>query len=147
MIFIQYNAGRKGVHVNEIMKRTNCRVRVEQESFDGVNRKVTFTGPAEGLAMAMALVQLLVKDGPTVLAPALSSTDEADEVADHIQAKSPKASAEPLASTQSSQTGSGSSSTQPAPYDPDSVICPHSKVAIVIGSKVSLIPDRLIDRA
>jgi len=52
--------GRKGVNVNEMMKRSGCRIVIDQNPFDGISRKIGLTGPAEGLAVAMSLISRIL---------------------------------------------------------------------------------------
>lgn len=60
--------GKKGANVNEILKRSGCRVVVDQsDSRDSINKKVNLTGPPDKLTGAMQLVLLIIKDGANAL--------------------------------------------------------------------------------
>ena len=60
--------GKKGANVQEIMKRSGCRIVIDQsDQREGVPKKVNLTGPPDKLAVAMALVSLIIKDGANAL--------------------------------------------------------------------------------
>lgn len=60
--------GFKGTNVNEIMRRSGCRVQVLQDNLpDGVDRKVIFCGSQQQIAHAKTLVAAVVSEGPAAL--------------------------------------------------------------------------------
>ena len=60
--------GFKGTNVNEIMRRSGCRVQVLQDNIpDGVDRKVLFAGTPQQIMVAKTLVAAVVADGPGAL--------------------------------------------------------------------------------
>ena len=60
--------GKKGTNVQEIMKRSGCRIVIDQsDQRDGFPKKVNLTGPPDKLAVAMALVSMIIKDGANAL--------------------------------------------------------------------------------
>lgn len=60
--------GKKGANVNEIMKRSGCKIAIDQSDHrDGAPRKINLTGPPDKLAVAMQLVSKLMKDGANAL--------------------------------------------------------------------------------
>ena len=60
--------GKKGANVQEIMRRSGCRIVIDQsDTREGVPKKVNLTGPPDKLAVAMALVSLIIKDGANAL--------------------------------------------------------------------------------
>ena len=64
--------GKKGANVNEIMKRSGCRVVVDNSDLrDGFPKRVILHGPPDRLAVAMALVSLIIKDGANAVFPPL----------------------------------------------------------------------------
>eukprot|EP01038_Epipyxis_sp_PR26KG_P007440 gene7440-10136_t len=66
--------GYKGSNVNEIYKRTGCRVQVLQDGLpDGVDRKLTFTGAPSQIVAAKAIVTSLINEGVQSLG--MSKTD------------------------------------------------------------------------
>lgn len=60
--------GKKGANVHEIMKRSSCKIVIDQsDQRDGAPKRVNLTGPPDKLAIAMALVSLIIKDGANAL--------------------------------------------------------------------------------
>jgi transcription antitermination factor NusA-like protein len=60
--------GKKGANVHEIMKRSGCKIVIDQsDQRDGVPKRVNLTGPPDKLAVAMSLVSLIIKDGANAL--------------------------------------------------------------------------------
>ena len=68
--------GKKGANVNEIMKRSGCRVVVDNSDLrDGLPKRVILHGPPDRLAVAMALVSVIIKDGANALFPGGTTAD------------------------------------------------------------------------
>jgi polyribonucleotide nucleotidyltransferase len=60
--------GKKGANVHEIMKRSSCKIVIDQsDQRDGAPKRVNLTGPPDKLAIGMALVSLIIKDGANAL--------------------------------------------------------------------------------
>ena len=60
--------GKKGANVQEIMKRSGCKIVIDQsDQRDGAPKKVNLSGPPDKLAVAMQLVTLIIKDGANAL--------------------------------------------------------------------------------
>lgn len=60
--------GAKGVIIQEIMRRTNCRIVVLQDGLpDGQPRHITITGNAFNISLAKNLLQAVISDGPGAL--------------------------------------------------------------------------------
>ena len=70
--------GKKGANVQEIMKRSGCKIVIDQsDQRDGAPKKVNLSGPPDKLAVAMQLVTLIIKDGANALFEAVSEDDGA----------------------------------------------------------------------
>lgn len=61
--------GKKGVVVQEIMKRSSCRVYVDQNYPEGHPRVVQITGHPRELSLAIALIALVMERGPSIISP------------------------------------------------------------------------------
>lgn len=61
--------GKRGMVVQEIMKRSNCKIRVDQNYPDGHDRQVVLTGLPAALTVAMSLVSAVLENGPSVVSP------------------------------------------------------------------------------
>lgn len=72
--------GARGIIVQEIMRRSGCRIVVNQEGFpDGSPRKVVFTGLPAQIETAKMLVAAVIQDGPSALQTA--SVGGSDDIA------------------------------------------------------------------
>lgn len=71
--------GSKGVIIQEIMHRSNCKVVVYQDGLpDGQPRNVVITGPASQVAIAKQLITAVILEGPTILqtqAPGMNNNE------------------------------------------------------------------------
>lgn len=61
--------GKKGVIVQEIMKRSGCKIHVDQLYPEGHPRQIQLTGNPKGLSIAMALVSQVMEHGPSIILP------------------------------------------------------------------------------
>jgi polyribonucleotide nucleotidyltransferase len=61
--------GKKGVVVQEIMKRSGCKIYVDQNFPEGQPRNVLLTGNPKSLTAAMTLIAQVLEIGPTVVSP------------------------------------------------------------------------------
>ena len=60
--------GAKGATINEVMRRTGCKIQVIQDGVpDGVDRKVSFTGTPAQVEAAKPIVLNIIEEGPSVL--------------------------------------------------------------------------------
>ena len=81
--------GKRGANVQEIMRRSGCRIVIDQsDQRDGAPKKVNLTGPPDKLAVAMSLVSLIIKDGAEALFQGEPNSDGATLQA---ESKCPKA--------------------------------------------------------
>eukprot|EP01039_Chlorochromonas_danica_P008225 gene8225-9072_t len=97
--------GKKGVVVQEIMKRSSCRVYVDQNYPEGHPRVVQITGHPRELSLAVALIALVMERGPSIISPA------------------------PLLSREGSAQESSLEVTD------NDFLCPPAKVGVLIGPK------------
>jgi far upstream element-binding protein len=71
--------GSKGVIIQEIMHRTNCKIVVYQDGLpDGQPRTVVINGPANQVGAAKQLINAVIQEGPTILqtqAPGVNSNE------------------------------------------------------------------------
>jgi len=71
--------GSKGVIIQEIMSRSNCKVVVYQDGLpDGQPRNVVITGTPSNVAIAKQLITAVIQEGPTILqtqAPGLNNNE------------------------------------------------------------------------
>lgn len=71
--------GSKGVIIQEIMSRSNCKVVVYQDGLpDGQARNVVITGTTSNVAIAKQLITAVIQEGPTILqtqAPGLNNNE------------------------------------------------------------------------
>ena len=77
--------GSKGVIIQEIMRRSYCKITVNQNFPDGEPRMVNITGKAPQIEIAKALVALVIANGPSALSqshlgvtPSSNITEEMD---------------------------------------------------------------------
>lgn len=61
--------GKKGVVVQEIMRRSSCRIYVDQNFPEGHPRQIQLTGHPKDLSIAIALVMLVMEHGPAIISP------------------------------------------------------------------------------
>lgn len=81
--------GKKGANVQEIMRRSGCRIVIDQsDTREGVPKKVNLTGPPDKLAVAMALVSLIIKDGANALFAEGQPADSSSVKATLLQSES-----------------------------------------------------------
>ncbi|CAM9380086.1 unnamed protein product, partial [Ectocarpus fasciculatus] len=60
--------GARGIIVQEIMRRSGCKIVVNQDGFpDGVPRKVVFTGQPAQIQIAKQLVSAVIAEGPSAI--------------------------------------------------------------------------------
>lgn len=60
--------GQKGANINEIMKRTGCRIQIIQDGVpDGFDRNIQFTGTPEQIAEAKIMITTIINDGASAL--------------------------------------------------------------------------------
>mmetsp|Transcript_7787 Transcript_7787/g.13108 ORF Transcript_7787/g.13108 Transcript_7787/m.13108 type:complete len:607 (+) Transcript_7787:80-1900(+) len=71
--------GSKGVIIQDIMQRSNCKVVVYQDGLpDGQPRKVAITGAPSQIAIAQQLITAVIQEGPTILqtqAPGMNNNE------------------------------------------------------------------------
>jgi hypothetical protein len=60
--------GTKGSVIMEMMKKTSCKIVINQEFPDGVAREIIFTGTKEQIEAAKVLVNAVIVHGPIILA-------------------------------------------------------------------------------
>ena len=81
--------GKKGANVLEIKKRSGCRIVIDQsDQRDGAPKKVNLTGPPDKLAIAMALVSAIIKDGANALFDEVGVQDSGASSAITLQSES-----------------------------------------------------------
>eukprot|EP01031_Cornospumella_fuschlensis_P038892 gene38892-47308_t len=68
--------GKKGVVVQEIMKKSSCRIYVDQNFPDGVPRQIQMTGHPRDLSIALTLCMLVMDQGPGIISPLLPPSKE-----------------------------------------------------------------------
>ena len=71
--------GTKGVIVQEIMKRTNCKVVIDQDVPDGQPCRVHFSGLPDQVQFAKALMSSVIKSGPSALKSSSSQAAAFDQ--------------------------------------------------------------------
>jgi hypothetical protein len=59
--------GAKGSIISEIMKRTGCKMSINQDFPDGVPRKVIYTGTSDQISAAKVLVTVIIEEGPNAI--------------------------------------------------------------------------------
>mmetsp|Transcript_15819 Transcript_15819/g.23806 ORF Transcript_15819/g.23806 Transcript_15819/m.23806 type:complete len:457 (-) Transcript_15819:428-1798(-) len=59
--------GSRGAIIQEMQTRSGCKIHVNQDFPEGVNREVTFTGTQEQIAAARKLVDMVLEKGPTAI--------------------------------------------------------------------------------
>lgn len=68
--------GRKGIVVQEIMRRSTCRIYVDQNYPEGHPRQIQITGHPKDLGIAIALVSLVMEHGPSIISPVVPQPRE-----------------------------------------------------------------------
>lgn len=68
--------GKKGIVVQEIMRKSSCRIFVDQNFPEGHPRQVQLTGHPKDLGMAIALIALVMEHGPSIISPTPASSRE-----------------------------------------------------------------------
>jgi rRNA processing protein Krr1/Pno1 len=105
--------GKKGANVNEIMKRSGCKIVIDQsDQRPGVPKRVSLTGPPDQLVIAMSLVTSIINDGANALFGE-GKEENPEETGDDIKE---------------------------APLQSESM-CPNHKVGEVIGTKGTTIAE------
>lgn len=61
--------GKKGIVVQEIMRRSLCRIYVDQNYPEGHPRQIQITGHPKNLGLGIALVTLVMEHGPSIISP------------------------------------------------------------------------------
>lgn len=74
--------GKKGVVVQEIMRRSVCRIYVDQNYPEGHPRQIQITGQPKNLGLAIALVTLVMEHGPSIISPSHNNSDANQEAPD-----------------------------------------------------------------
>ena len=98
--------GKRGIIVQEIMKRSGCKVYVDQNFPEKTPRQIQLTGSPKALSLAMSLVSQVIEMGPSIIIPSADN---------YMKATDPK-------------YGQGTDVS-------DDMLIPHSKVGTVIGFK------------
>lgn len=71
--------GKRGIVVQEIMRKSSCRIFVDQNFPEGHPRQVQLTGHPKDLGMAIALIALVMEHGPSIISPAPANNREGNE--------------------------------------------------------------------
>lgn len=75
--------GKKGIVVQEIMRRSSCRIFVDQNFPEGQSRQIQITGHPSEIAIAIALILLVLEHGPSIVSPAMQKSWEDPELAEN----------------------------------------------------------------
>jgi hypothetical protein len=117
--------GKKGVTINEIMKRSHCRIVIDQTT---VPPRAMMTGLPQDLAVAITLVAQVIHDGSGVLA-----LEEGDS------ANSNNRNTSSIASVGAGNDVFDLTGSEEKLNEDRSLLCPYLKIGDLLGTKGSII--------